>query len=187
MRHFLAEKVQSHPPAGEGSGDPASLHQLGPLVTGHWGKPSGLSRDVGSHGGPSSFSDASQLPIGRLFSRNLTPLRFRRNFSFCQTEPSVLLQTHACVKQPRAQAQRRQRWTGLTSHKPLPLESREKVRSAFVRVLWPGGGNCSPSSLGATPVNDVLAFSLSITLPEHTGKGPSSSLFSCQCRHLINS
>ena len=76
---------------------------------------------------PVLFSDASQLPIGRLFSRNLTPLRFRRNFSLCQTSLLSSCKHMLVWSSPELKAQRRQRRTGLTSHKPLPLESREKV------------------------------------------------------------
>ena len=50
------------PTSGWGVYEPPSLHQLGPLVTGHWGKPPGLSRDVGSHGGQSSFLTHHNYP-----------------------------------------------------------------------------------------------------------------------------
>lgn len=107
---------------------------------------------------PVLFSDASKPPIGWLFSRNLTPLRFRRNFSFCQV--SLLSSCKHMLVRSSLELRPRGDSNGwgwlLTNRSP----SRPERRSICLCAGPLARGNRSPSSLGATPVNDALAFSL---------------------------
>lgn len=122
----------------------------------HWGKPPGLSRDVGSHGGPSFFLTITATHR-TAFQQKLDASDSGETF-ILPNEPSVLLQTHACVKQPRAQARRRQRRTGLTSHKPLPREPRRSI--CFCEVVRGLAGPAAPPLWAPPLLMMCLPFSL---------------------------